>query len=98
MTDAVARALDSLGRLSEPLLDELRQLVRIPSVSGTDAENEAQAHLAGVLGAAGLDVDHWPIDLDELAADPDFPGMEVDRTRGVGPRRPAARAAATAPR
>jgi hypothetical protein len=28
-------------------------LVRVPSVSGTDSENEAQDHMAGLFGAAG---------------------------------------------
>ena len=33
-----------------------------PSVSGTDAENEAQQHMGGVLGRGGLDVDLWQFD------------------------------------
>jgi acetylornithine deacetylase len=53
-------------------------------VSGTDAENEAQAHVARRLADAGLDVDHWPIDLPALTEHPDFPGMEVDRTEAWG--------------
>ena len=79
MADPVAQVLDAVAELTDPLLDELAALVRIPSVSGTDAENDAQAHVAGRLADAGLEVDHWPIDLDALTAHPDFPGMEVER-------------------
>ena len=40
---------------------------RNPSVSGSDAENEAHALLAGRPTTTGYDVDHWQIDLDELS-------------------------------
>lgn len=60
------------------------EIVRIPSVSGSDGENEAQAHVARLLDTNGLEVDHWRIDLDELQRHPDFPGMEVDRTEAWG--------------
>jgi acetylornithine deacetylase len=76
--------LDAVESLSDEMMRVLEATVRIPSVSGTDAENDAQAFFAGVLGEAGFDVDHWRIDLDELTADPDFPGMEVDRTEAWG--------------
>jgi len=59
-------------------------LVRKPSVSGTDGENEAQAVMAGWMTDAALDVDHWRIDLDAVTADPQFPGMEVDRREAWG--------------
>jgi acetylornithine deacetylase len=84
MVDPVAHVLEAVAELTDPLLDELAALVRIPSVSGTDAENEAQAHLAGRLAHAGLDVDYWPIDLAALRAHSDFPGMEVDRREAWG--------------
>ena len=84
MADPVAQVLDAVTELTDPLLDELATLVGIPSVSGTDAENEAQAHVARRLADAGLEVDHWPIDLPGLTAHPDFPGMEVDRTEAWG--------------
>jgi acetylornithine deacetylase len=84
VADPVAQVLDAVGELTNPLLDELATLVRIPSVSGTDAENDAQAHVAGRFAEAGLDVDHWPIDLPTLATHPDFPGMEVDRGEAWG--------------
>jgi acetylornithine deacetylase len=84
VADPVAQVLDAVAELTTPLLDELVTLVRIPSVSGTDAENDAQAHVAGRLADAGLDVDHWPIDLSALSAHPDFPGMEVERREAWG--------------
>ena len=84
MTDAAARVLDAVEALRQPMLDELATVVRIPSVGGTDAENDAQAHMAAHLAEHGLDVDHWQIDLADLTARPDFPGMEVDRREAWG--------------
>ncbi len=84
MADPVADVLAAVDELTEPLLDELATAVRIPSVSGSDAENDAQAHVARRLADAGLEVDHWPIDLDALRAHPDFPGMEVERREAWG--------------
>ena len=59
-------------------------VVRQPSVSGTDGENEAQAYMAGLFADGGLDVDHWQLDLETLTAHPDFPGMEVPRSEAWG--------------
>jgi acetylornithine deacetylase len=84
VSDPVVQVLDAVVELTDTLLDELAALVRIPSVSGTDAENDAQAHVAGRFADAGLEVDHWPIDLPALTAHPDFPGMEVDRDEAWG--------------
>ncbi|MBB5983799.1 M20/M25/M40 family metallo-hydrolase [Kribbella solani] len=66
------------------IVDELRELVRIPSVDGTAAEVDVQAWCARRLSELGLAVDHWELDLDALAADPEFPGMEVERTSAWG--------------
>ena len=62
----------------------LQRLVEIPSVGGTDAENDAIAEVATVFADHGLDVDHWQIPLDEVIARPDFPGVEVDRQEAWG--------------
>jgi acetylornithine deacetylase len=62
----------------------LAELVRIPSVGGCPEETYIQERLAGWMRAAGLEVDHWPIDLDEVTGRPDFPGMEAPRTRAWG--------------
>ena len=70
------------------------ELVRIPSMGGTDAEVEVQEHAAAMLRDLDTEVDRWDIDLDELAEDPWFPGVEVTREQAVGVvgRRPPARA------
>ncbi|MBI1351200.1 MAG: ArgE/DapE family deacylase [Actinomycetales bacterium] len=69
---------------SARLIEDLSALLAIPSVSGTPAEVEAQDWLAERWSAEGFEVDRWDIDLDRLTADPEFPGMEVDRDHAVG--------------
>ena len=66
------------------VLDDLRQLVAIPSVDGTPAEAEVQRWGAQRLRSLGLEVDEWDIDVAELTPHDDFPGMEVERSRAVG--------------
>lgn len=66
------------------VIDDLTHLLEIPSVSGTDAEADAQAWLAERWRDEGLDVDRWDIDLPRITADPEFPGMEVDRDHAIG--------------
>ncbi len=74
-----------LGHLDEHALTEsLMELVRIPSMGGSDEEIEVQEVAAGMLRDLDADVDRWDIDLDELAEDPWFPGVEVPRTQAVG--------------
>ena len=82
--DRSATVLDSVESLHDSMFAELRSLLRVPSVSGTVAENDAQQHMSAVLGAGGMDVDLWQIDLPTLIAHPDFPGMEVDRSEAWG--------------
>ena len=84
MDDVCRRVLDEVDALADPMLGILRQLVEIPSISGTDAENEAIAAVAHIFADHGLDVDHWQIPLDEITARPDFPGVEVDRHEAWG--------------
>ena len=69
---------------TDELLRDLRALVGIPSVDGTPGEAEAQRWGARRLRALGLAVDEWEIDVAGLRAEPDFPGMEVDRATAVG--------------
>jgi acetylornithine deacetylase len=66
------------------LVDSLMELVRIPSIGGSDAEIEVQETSATMLRDLGADVDRWDIDLAELSADPLFPGVEVERQAAVG--------------
>ncbi len=74
-----------LGHLDEQaLVESLMELVRIPSMGGSDAEIEVQEVAAGMLHDLGTEVDRWDIDLEELAEDPWFPGVEVTRTQAVG--------------
>ena len=74
-----------LDDLDESALTEsLMQLVRIPSMGGSDAEVEVQEVAAGMLRDLDADVDRWDIDLESLSADPWFPGTEVARAEAVG--------------
>ena len=74
-----------LDRLdTDALVESLVDLVRIPSVGGSDAEIEVQQHVAAELTDLDTDVDCWDIDLDEMTADPWFPGVEVERAGALG--------------
>jgi acetylornithine deacetylase len=79
-----ADVLDQVEACAAEMLADVVEVVRVPSISGTDAENDAQAHMARLLAAGGLEVDHWRIDLERLAAHADFPGMEVERREAWG--------------
>jgi len=93
LTPVEARVLDSIDETA--LVQNLIDLIRVPSITGTDAESELQNAQAGQLRDAGLSVDAWKFDLDALRADPRFPGTEAPRTEGygvvgvTGPGRPA---------
>jgi acetylornithine deacetylase len=76
---AVLAAVDD-----ERIVEDLQELVRIPSVDGTAAETDVQTWCAERLSALGLLVDNWRIDIPTLAADPEFPGMEVTRDEAWG--------------
>lgn len=82
LTPAHERVLDALD--VPALVHQIVDLVRVPSVTGSDAESEVQDALAGELRDLGLDVDFWKFDLDALAADPEFPGTEAERSEGYG--------------
>ncbi|WP_134122395.1 ArgE/DapE family deacylase [Kribbella kalugense] len=76
---AVLAAIDD-----DRIVADLLELVRIPSVDGTAAESDVQAWCARRLAALGASVDHWQLELDGLRADPEFPGMEVERAEAWG--------------
>ena len=74
-----------LDALDVPALHRtLADLVRVPSVTGSDAESDLLAALAERTARAGMDVDHWRLDVDGLAARPGFPGTEVPRRESWG--------------
>jgi acetylornithine deacetylase len=74
-----------LANLDEAaLVENLAALVRVPSVGGSDAEHDVQELCAQLLKDEGYDVDRWELDLDELQADPWFPGTEAERSGGLG--------------
>ena len=78
------RVLGYLDEHTHEIVADLVDLVRIPSISGTDEENEIQHLLARRLSQLGLEVDCWQIPLAETLAAEDFPGVEVERREGWG--------------
>jgi acetylornithine deacetylase len=84
MGDELAAVLNAVDGMQAQMMQLVGDVVRIPSISGTDAENDAQAFAADVFARSGFEVDHWWIDLDALRSDPDFPGMEVERSEAWG--------------
>lgn len=82
LDDAQRRVLDAIDE--HALIADLVELIRVPSVTGTDAESDLVHQQANRLGALGFDVDAWKLDLDELAARPDHPGTEAPRTEAYG--------------
>lgn len=84
VTSWLPRALAAVEDERAVMLDLLGELVRAPSVTGSDAEHGALELVAGWLGREGLDVDHWQVDLDALTSHEDFPGLEAPRTEAWG--------------
>lgn len=78
------RVLSYLDEHCEETVRLVAELVRIPGVSGSDEENTIQHHLAGELGEFAVEVDHWPIPLEETLGAPGFPGVETDRSEAWG--------------
>ena len=82
LTGVERRALDAIDQSA--MVAELAELVAIPSITGTDAEADAQAWVARRLDGLGLEVDSWAMDLEALAATDGFPGVEAARTQAWG--------------
>ncbi len=80
MTDWAARVLSEVDDSVDELTALVVDLVRTPSVGGSDAEQEIAATLAQLLAGEGLEVDHWQLPLEDLMTQPDFPGVEVERS------------------
>ncbi|MEV4114698.1 ArgE/DapE family deacylase [Nonomuraea sp. NPDC049695] len=82
MRDVEAEVLNAIDEAETVSL--LADTVRVPSVTGTDAESELQHRFARLLTEAGMDVDVWKLDLAGLTGRPGFPGTEAPRTEGYG--------------
>lgn len=82
LTTAEERVLAAID--DQALVRELIDLIRVPSVTGTDAESDLQHRSAGQLTELGFSVDAWKLDLPALEAHPDFPGTEAPRVEGYG--------------
>jgi acetylornithine deacetylase len=82
VTPAESRILDAIDE--QALVQEVVDLIRVPSVTGTDAESDLQHRHADQLRELGFAVDAWKLDLDDLYAHPDFPGVEAERHEGYG--------------
>jgi len=82
LSDAQRRVLGAIDE--QETVQTLVDLIRTPSITGVDAESDLQHRLAAELTQLGLDVDLWKLDLETLAADPDYPGTEAPRSEGWG--------------
>jgi acetylornithine deacetylase len=78
------RLLNYLDEHATQIVADLAALVRMPSVSGSDQEIDIQRLLSDRMIAMDLDVDTWQIPLEVMVAEPDFPGVEVDRSEAWG--------------
>jgi acetylornithine deacetylase len=82
VSTAEARVLDAIDDAEAVHL--LAETVRVPSVTGTDAESDLVHRCARLMTEGGLDVDLWELDLDALRGAAGFPGTEAPRTEGYG--------------
>jgi acetylornithine deacetylase len=81
MHDASQVEADVLAAIDEDrMTSELADFVAIASVDGTPEEAEAQHWCVDRLADLGLSVDTWETPIADLANDPGFPGMEVERS------------------
>lgn len=79
-----AAVLSYLQDRSDDIVADLADLVRLPSVSGTDEENAIVAGLAQRMSGWDIEVDHWEIPLAQTTTAAGFPGAEVDRSEAWG--------------
>lgn len=78
------KVLEHIDTHAADTVAALQNMIRYPSVSGSDEENGIQDKIATQLDELGLDVDHWQIPLAETLSAVDFPGVEVDRSEAWG--------------
>ncbi|MYC52986.1 MAG: ArgE/DapE family deacylase, partial [Gammaproteobacteria bacterium] len=79
LTPTEARVLAAIDM--DGLLDTISRLVAIPTDQGR--ETPAQEQMAEWMAQAGMNVDVWEIDFEELAAHPRF-SVEIERGRSLG--------------
>lgn len=82
LTRAEIRVLDAIDE--HVLVEQLVTMIRIPSMTGSDAESDLQHWHSARLATLGFNVDTWKLDLAALAAHPDHPGTEAPRVEGYG--------------
>lgn len=82
LSDAVTCALEHITEAA--LVQTLQDLLRVPSITGSEAEHAIQHQIAARLRSAGAETDLWQVDLAAICADPRFPGMEAPRTEAWG--------------
>jgi acetylornithine deacetylase len=80
MTTLEERVLNAID--AREVVDTAQALLRVPSVTGD--ERQAQELFAAIMRDGGLAIDHWPIDLAALRADPAYPGEESPRGEAFG--------------
>ena len=81
LSPAELRVLEAIDEAA--VVQDLVDLIQIPSVTGSDAESDAQHWHARRLESLGFDVDLWKLDLDELRAHPRVPGRRGRPHRGL---------------
>lgn len=86
--DLERRALDHVD--VDAAVTMTSELVRVPSIGGTAAELDGQDWMADRWRSIGLDVETWDDERRTLAAEPGYPGEEVERevVRGAVARLP----------
>lgn len=82
LSRAEIRVLDAIDEQS--VVEQLVTMIRIPSITGSDAESDLQHWHAARLTGLGFEVDTWKLDLAGLAAQPEYPGTEAPRQEGYG--------------
>ena len=87
--ERAAEVLQAVDDDHDAMVEALAALVRIPSLTGSDAEHEALAAVAADLVADGLDVDLWQLPAGRPAGGLRLPG----RPRSTGTRPGASSAA-----
>ena len=80
LTPAELAAVGAVDR--DRIAADLAAVVAHPSLTGS--EGEVQTEIALRMTTAGLDVERVDVPAAELAADPDFPGVEVPRDAAPG--------------